>query len=267
MDNIDPRHTWSDEQLADAVKASTSWRGVMRELGLKATSAGTIRAVRRRVTELGLDSSHFRGQRRWSDAQLRSAVRIGTTWAEVLTVLGLSAEGGGTTRTIIKSHAMRLGLDLGHLESKTPDRPGPSALHPSLEHLREAAPSIASAWFTLCGRPVSFPVEPAVYDLLCEFPDGIKRIQVKTTTVSGADGWQVSVGHKRREQSRSRRCVPYELGEIDVFFILDGDLNMYVIPAVALAGAVRVPLRGYGNYIVGAANGLITPECQTPRLR
>jgi len=62
--------TWTDAQLTDAVRTASSWRGVMRELGLNATSAGAIRIVRRHTIRLGLDTSHFRGKRRWSDAQL-----------------------------------------------------------------------------------------------------------------------------------------------------------------------------------------------------
>lgn len=134
---------------------------------------------------------------------------------------------------------------------------GGSLPEPDLKHLRIAGASIAAAWFTLSRCPVSIPVEPAVYDLLAECPDGIKRIQVKTTTFGGTGGWEVNVGHKRRERNPSRHCVPYELDAIDFFFILDGDLNMYLIPAGALAGAVRVRLRAYRNYIVGAADGLM----------
>jgi hypothetical protein len=54
------QRTWSDAQLADAVKAASNWRGVMRELGLNAMSAGAIRIVRRDAVHLGLDTSHFR---------------------------------------------------------------------------------------------------------------------------------------------------------------------------------------------------------------
>ena len=46
----------------------------MRALGLNAYSAGAIRIVRRDVARLELDTSHFRGKRIWSDAQLRRAV-------------------------------------------------------------------------------------------------------------------------------------------------------------------------------------------------
>ncbi len=45
-------------------------------------------------------------------------------------------------------------------------------------------------WFVLCGCNVSIPLEPAVYDLLVSMPDGIKRIQIKTTTYS-KNGWRL----------------------------------------------------------------------------
>jgi len=87
--------TWSDERLPAAVVAATSWRGVMRELGLNPANGGTTRTIRRRAALLGLDTSHFRGNRSWSDAVLRQAMTEGRTWDEVLTALGLKAQVGG----------------------------------------------------------------------------------------------------------------------------------------------------------------------------
>src|SRR5438105_7828337 len=107
---------WSDAQLPVAVAAATSWRGVMRELGLNPSNGGITRTIRRRAALLGLDTSHFRGNRTWSDAVLRRAVTEGRTWEEVLTTLGLSARAGGE-RALIKAHALRLGLDMSHLRS------------------------------------------------------------------------------------------------------------------------------------------------------
>jgi cysteinyl-tRNA synthetase len=128
----------------------------MRELGLNATSAGAIRIVRRHSVRLGLDTSHFRGKRRWSDAQLRRAVSEAHSWADVVTSLGLEENGGGM-RTHVKSHAIRLGLNFSHLEAdvRTVDVPG--VLKPDLKHLREAGASLAAAWFTLCGKLGAVP--------------------------------------------------------------------------------------------------------------
>jgi hypothetical protein len=94
--------TWSDAQLTDAVADSSNWRNVMRKLGLNATSAGAIRIVRRDVERLGLDTSHFRGKRIWSDAQLRRAIMDSQSWDELLTTLGL-APGSGDGRIRVKA--------------------------------------------------------------------------------------------------------------------------------------------------------------------
>src|ERR1700761_926805 len=89
---------WTDGQLADAIRNSTNWRSVMLllEFGERSKSAGTVRVVRRRAAELDLDWSHFRGKRRWSDAQLRQAVIECRSWEEVLARLGLSTKSQGT---------------------------------------------------------------------------------------------------------------------------------------------------------------------------
>ncbi len=91
----------------------------MRALGLNASSAGAIRIVRRHVLRLGFDTSHFRGKRTWSDAELRRAVIDARSWDELLATLGL-APSSGDGRIRVKGHAMRLGLGLAHLE--TPPR-------------------------------------------------------------------------------------------------------------------------------------------------
>lgn len=110
------KYKWSDTDLARAVTASRSWRGVMRELGLCVTSAGSLRVVKRRVAELGLDSSHFTGQRPWSDAALKRAAAQAHSWNELFDAIGMESN-SGDARLRIKAHALRLGLDLSHLTS------------------------------------------------------------------------------------------------------------------------------------------------------
>jgi len=248
--------TWSDEQLPAAIAAATSWRGVMRGLGLNPANGGTTRTIRCRAAQLGLDTSHFRGNRSWSDAVLRQAVTEGRTWNDVLTTLGLRAGVGGA-RTLVKAHALRLGLDVSHLGRPAPDTGDPYELEPNLAHLRHAAESLAATWFMLCGRNVAFPVEPDVYDLLVEMPDGLKRVQVKTTTYKGRDGWMVQIGRRPYSVRNNALLVPYDPEIVDLFFIADGDLNVYVIPSRIIAGRVQILLRTYSNFIVGNAAGLI----------
>jgi PD-(D/E)XK endonuclease len=258
--------TWSDTQLAEAVAASTNWRGVMRELGLNVMSAGAIRIVRRHVVRLGLDTSHFRGKRRWSDAQLRRAVSESQSWDEVLEALGLAVNGGGM-RTHVKSHAIRLNVNFGHLEADTPALDAPRLLKPHVRHLREAGASIAAAWFTLCGSTVLFPIEPAIYDLVVSIQDRLSRVQVKTTTHYSKNGWMITVGRRPYSIRKDTPLIPYDPDLIDYFFMVDGDLNLYLIPSRVIAGRVAILLRTYARYVVGNASGLFGADGARGMLR
>jgi hypothetical protein len=206
------KYKWSDTDLTGAVAESRSWRGVMRELGLCVTSAGSIRVVKRRE------------------------------------------------RVRVKAHAVRLGLDLSHLTDQPRETDGQAALEPALRNLRLAAASLAASWFALYGCDVAIPMEPAVYDLLVSTADGIKRVQVKTTTYNGKTGWQVAVGRRPYSIGNRERQIPYDPELIDWFFIVDGDLTMYLIPSRVIAGRVSILLRTYARYIVGSAAGFITPR-------
>jgi len=231
----------------------------MRALGLNAYSAGAIRVVRRDVVRLGLDTSHFRGKRTWSDAQLRRTVINAQSWDELLMALGLTPD-TQDGRTRVKAHAVRLGLDLTHLENTIANSRGLAEIKPDLRYLRDAATSIAASWFLLCGFNVAIPVEPTVYDLLVTMPDGIKRVQVKTTTYNGKDGWMVGVGRRPYSVGNRERLVPYDPELIDMFFIMDGTLTIYLIPSRVIAGRVAILLRTYTKYIVGNAAGLMAPN-------
>jgi PD-(D/E)XK endonuclease len=250
---------WSDAQLKDAVAAATNWRDVMRALGLRDNSAGAIRIMKRHVGRLGLDTSHFRGKRSWSDAQLRRAVIDAQSWDELLTRLGLAPR-SGDGRIRVKAHSMRLGLDLAHLENPVGTSTEPAEVKPDLRYLRDAATSLAASWFSLCGFNVAIPLEPTLYDLLVSTPEGIKRVQVKTTTCFSKDGWTVAVGRRPYSIGNRERRLPYDPESIDWFFIVDGDLTIYLIPSRVIAGRVGILLHTYTKYIVGSAAGFMTPR-------
>jgi hypothetical protein len=249
------KRTWSDSQLVAAVAASRSWRGVMRELGLCATSAGSIRVVKRHVSRLGLNTAHFTGQRRWSDLQLKLAAANAQSWWELFSQLGRTSY-DQDDRIRVKAHAVRLGLDLRRLDGPDNDAAIRPALKPDLKRLRDAGTTIAAMWFLLCGCNASIPVEPTIYDLLVSMPDGIKRVQVKTTTYKSKDGWMVQVGRRPYSVGNREGLVPYDPDLLDFFFILDGDLSMYLIPSRVLAGRVMVLLRNYLKYVVGDIGSL-----------
>jgi hypothetical protein len=127
-----------------------------------------------------------------------------------------------------------------------------------LKHLRVAAETLAAAWFALRGCVVSLPMESTAYDLLVETGGSISRVQVKTTTYGRPEGWMATVGHHPDTHAKGqRRLQAYDPDDIDLFFIVDGDMTMYLIPYRAVAGRVRVLLRTYRKYIVGNASGLL----------
>lgn len=91
-------------------------------------------------------------------------------------------------------------------------------------------------------------------------PDGLKRVQVKTTTFRSKDGWLVQIGRRPYSIGNNALLVPYDPEIIELFFIVDGDLAIYLIPSRVIAGRVQILLRTYSKYIVGNAAGLMLPE-------
>lgn len=109
-------------------------------------------------------------------------------------------------------------------------------------NLRAAAVGEAIAWFLQRGYVPSIPVEPTRYDLVVESDDGLKRIQVKSTTQKERGRWIVRIG--RHEYGRSvpinangaRRQTVYRPEEIDLFFVLTSLGEKYLIPLTATGG-------------------------------
>jgi hypothetical protein len=252
------RRTWTDMELRQAVVDSKSWRAVAGALGLKGTSAGTVRSLKRHAVRLELDTAHFTGQRRWTDRELRAVMREATCWADVFAGLGIGDS--PDTRIRIKGHAVRLGLDCAalrpsearSLQGEVFDQP----VRP--EMLRVAAPAVAMAWFTLRGCAVALPVEPQVYDLLVTTEKGIERVQVKSCARPLSSGrWQVEIGRRPYVLDKSASKMPYDPDDLDLFFILLGDGSIYVIPSSVLGGLVRIYAETYAPYRVGNASGLL----------
>lgn len=257
--NRNPR-TWNDAQLREAVASQTSWRGVARTLGLKATSAGVIRTVKRHAARLDLDTAHFTGQRKCSDQRLKEAVTQAASWSDVLRILGIADR--GDCRARVKGHALRLGLDVAHLKAQVHSRPASTELFrrsPNPSALRDAAPTIAMAWFAVRGLPVAFPVEPQEYDLLVTMPEGIQRVQVKSTTcrVATSGKWLVGVGRRPYSLDKTARKTCYDPDSLDYFFIINGEGDIYLIPSLVLAGRLGIYLDVYPEYKVGDASSLL----------
>lgn len=232
-----------------------SWRSAARKLGLKGTSTGVIRTLKRHSVRLGLDTSHFTGSRSWTDVDLRAAVTGASTWSDVIRALDVSDTADARARA--KGRALRLGLDVTHLR-RPAAATAPSVGASDLGNLRNAAPTIFAAWLALHGCAVSVPLEPQEYDLLVTFPAGVQRLQVKTTTYRGADGkWQVGIGRHPYAYEKNAGKIAHDPETIDAFAIVRGDGLLYLIPVAAVAGRTGLVLDAYERYVVGSAASLL----------
>lgn len=255
--HLPPKYAWCDAQLTDAVKNSACWRDVVRALGIPTNSESVNRRIKKDALRLALDVSHFKGTRTWGDAQLVRAVADAKSWDEVYTALGLHTP-TKQTRVRVAGNAMRLGLNLNHLDVR-PAKPAPGVTwQVDPMRLRDCAAPLAAAWFTMRDCTVSLPQEGAIYDLVVDSPaGGMLRVQVKSTIRTPDMSGAVSISRRPYSEKNLGPRLPYDPRVIDYFFIVDGDYNLYLIPSQAIAGKVALTLRTYKEYIVGNARGLL----------
>lgn len=190
--------------------------------------------------------SHFTGTRRWSEAQLRHAVEPATDWQDVADALNVTAS--RQMQITIRRHAAKLGVPSDHL----PDGDKPSQQEGRLRHLREAGPTIAAAWFTLRGHAPSIPLEAQPYDLLVDMGEVVQRVQVKTCMSMR----EVTIARRLPGTSKGA-LVPYGTNEVDAFFLLDGELSIFLIPISEVEGKLRISLAKHRRFRVGSASSLI----------
>ncbi|KAM9867155.1 hypothetical protein ACIFOC_00071 [Leucobacter aridicollis] len=231
---------YSDAELATAIAKARSWRGVLRNLGLLDSSSGAIRHARARADDLALGYAHFSGQRGWTEAQLRSAVRASHSWDEVSKKLGLNESASAYT---LPGHAARLRIDSRHFTERK-EANHVSNMRPDISRVDRAGPMVAAAWFTLCGWDVSWPLEPSRFDLLVTRGAETRRIQVKTTTVRVGETWKVYLSTSRGQRKA------YEPSEVDDFFVIAGGFDLYMIPLWVAGGLHAIHLSGYQEYRV-----------------
>jgi hypothetical protein len=111
--------SWTDDQLRDAVAASTTLAEVHRRLGLE---PGKYAAMLRHIRRLGLDTSHIdltpRSRRRgqWTDGDLTAVVARVATVSDVLRELGYAPSGG--MHRYIRARIAHLGLDTSHFTGR-----------------------------------------------------------------------------------------------------------------------------------------------------
>lgn len=106
---------------------------------------------------------------------------------------------------------------------------------------------IVAATLMLSGYQVSWPLEPAVYDLLVDVSRRRpQRVQVKTTTRQVDGTWLCTL----RRSSTSVSGRRYSLDDIDYFGIVDGDHVVHLLPAAVVGGLTSLSTRAYQQYRV-----------------
>lgn len=94
---------------------------------------------------------------------------------------------------------------------------------------------------------MSWPLEPCAYDLVVGSTQGLVRVQVKTTTSRENGAWKVFLSRSGRGRRR------YDVDEVDVFLLIDGELGAYEIPSSVVVGLHAVHLNRYEQWRVHGA--------------
>lgn len=76
------KRKWTDEQFIEAVASSLSYAEVIRKLGLK-PAGSNYDTVKRKISELNLDTSHMRGQA-WNQGDKYRPVKQAKSLSEIL---------------------------------------------------------------------------------------------------------------------------------------------------------------------------------------
>lgn len=113
--------------------------------------------------------------------------------------------------------------------------------------MRWAAIGTAINWFMSRNYIPSIPVVDGSYDLVVESETGMQRVQIKTAEKKNQNGtWSLKTARRvydssvKLNSSGRYRYRPYVEGELDVFFFLTGDGDIYLIPFSAIAGKLSV---------------------------
>ncbi|MGW3139429.1 HNH endonuclease signature motif containing protein [Streptomyces sp. NPDC001139] len=112
---------YTKERLEAAARGARTLSEALGRLGVDARSP-TRRYVLERMRRLGVDTSHFEREVKWTREILQEAVSASTTMCEVLRRLGLEVVGGHHTH--ISRRIKAYGIDTSHFQA-SPRRDGP----------------------------------------------------------------------------------------------------------------------------------------------
>lgn len=186
------------------------------------------------------------------------AIAAASCWADVVQALGKRRYSGSTH---IQRRAALLGYGVDHFDHKRSRALRSRYEIPFAGVARvsgRSGLSSAANWFMERGYVVSLPLENAVYDLITESDDGLKRVQVKTTNSRTREGrYAVKLARVFYDSEATAtahgkvRKERYKPGEIDYFFVVTGTHQMYLIPLEATGENTSIVLDSkYAAFLV-----------------
>ena len=154
---------------------------------------------------------------------------------------------------------------LGEGEFPFSNKPCPSGL-------RRSALGTAIRWFLDRGYMASIPIEPVAYDLVVESDVGYQRVQVKTTNTRSKNKkhWAVGIYHRPYDSTvplnagGKRRQTAYTKEEIDLFFIVTGDFECFLVPLSVTGKRINITLDKRFDKFKCGCGGTVDPVGSEP---
>ncbi len=136
----------------------------------------------------------------------------------------------------------------------------------SSKNLRKSAIGFVSRWFMERGYMVSVPLETASYDLVAESDEGLKRVQVKTTTSRASNQrWQLNCwravydAKAKQNAGGRRRRQAYTPDDADIIAAVTAVFDLYLIPITQNMPKTMVLDHRWKKFKVGGREGSRTP--------
>jgi hypothetical protein len=124
-------------------------------------------------------------------------------------------------------------------------------LNKSVDGLKWAAEYELMRICALCKFEFSIPSQETSYDLLVDFGNGFKKIQVKSSYCKSGKANYVFSLDRTRFNTNSSRKVKYSSNECNYFFLYDWNYNKWLIPFELLKNKGSVtPMLRYPGYKV-----------------
>ena len=123
---------------------------------------------------------------------------------------------------------------------------------------------VAIGWLACNGYTVCVPLTDSQdYDLVADI-DGLKKIQVKTTTYQVASGsYSANLSVKGGNRTSRGNVKKFNGKKIDFLFVFTGDDTMYLIPTTKLENEHSITLgKEYDKFRVGDDDGGVVTGCK-----